>query len=51
MVENKHSDLLAELLHRKGEIRQQIGNDWPYHADPSSGKFETVEDGALLFGT
>ncbi len=45
MVVNRHSDLLAELLHRIGEIRQQICNDWPYHADPASGKFETVEDG------
>lgn len=41
----KHHALLNDLLHRVGEINTQIGDQWPYHADPESGKMETVADG------
>ncbi|MBT4940033.1 MAG: hypothetical protein HON14_12935 [Rhodospirillaceae bacterium] len=37
--------LLEDLLHRIDEIRDQIGDQWPYHADPVTGRYETVEDG------
>lgn len=41
----KHTNLLNDLLSRIGDIRDQIGEQWPYHADPQSGIMETVEDG------
>ena len=41
----KHGVLLGDLLHRIGETRDQIGNAWPYHADPDTGVWETVDDG------
>ncbi len=43
MIDRK--DLLGALLERVGDIRQQIGEAWPYHADPETGAFETVDDG------
>lgn len=41
----KHEQLLGDLLHRIGETRDQIGTAWPYHADPDTGIWQTVEDG------
>ena len=41
----KHSNLLNDLLFRVGETREQIGTQWPYHADPETGIWETVDDG------
>ncbi len=40
-----HTALLSALLSRVEETRQQIGNAWPYHADPDTGVWETVPDG------
>jgi unsaturated chondroitin disaccharide hydrolase len=37
--------MLSSLLARVEETRGQIGHAWPYHADPESGDWETVEDG------
>jgi unsaturated chondroitin disaccharide hydrolase len=37
--------LLSALLARVGETRAAIGAAWPYHADPETGIWETVEDG------
>jgi len=42
---NNHKQLLDDLLHRVGEIKTQIGDEWPYHADPETGVMETVDDG------
>jgi len=40
-----HSSALAALLARVEETRDQVGSAWPYHADPETGLWETVEDG------
>jgi len=40
-----HSSALAALLARVEETRAQVGSAWPYHADPETGLWETVEDG------
>ncbi len=41
----KHDRLLTDVLHRITEIREQIGDAWPYHADPKTGQWETVDNG------
>jgi unsaturated chondroitin disaccharide hydrolase len=39
------STILSALLARVEETRGQIGAAWPYHADPETGVWETVDDG------
>lgn len=41
----KYDRLLADLLHRIGQTRDQVGDAWPYHADPDTGIWQTVDDG------
>ena len=41
----ENSGVLGDLLTRIGETRAQIGTAWPYHADPDTGDWETVDDG------
>ena len=40
--------LLSSLLARVEETRGQIGHAWPYHADPETGVWETVEGWRLV---
>ncbi len=37
--------ILSALLARVEQTRGQIGQAWPYHADPETGVWETVDDG------
>ncbi len=39
------SALLGDLLARVDETRDQIGQAWPYHADPQTGVWQTTDDG------
>lgn len=39
------STLLADLLDRVDQTRAQVGDAWPYYADPETGKWETTDDG------
>ena len=41
----EYSSALAALLARVEETRDQIGDAWPYHADPETGVWDTVDDG------
>ncbi|HHC07478.1 MAG TPA: hypothetical protein ENK55_02000 [Actinobacteria bacterium] len=36
---------LARLLERIRTTRAEIGDAWPYHADPETGRWETTDDG------
>lgn len=40
-----HSGLLGALLARVEATRSSVGAAWPYHADPDTGRWETVPDG------
>ncbi|MCW9044993.1 MAG: hypothetical protein OQK35_01550, partial [Alphaproteobacteria bacterium] len=41
----ENAKILNNLLLRIEETRSQVGEAWPYHADPETGVWETVEDG------
>ena len=36
---------LDRLCERVLQIRQAVGNDWPYHCDPNTGQWDTTQDG------
>ena len=39
------SGMLSDLLDRVGTTRAQLGQAWPYHADPGTGRWQTTADG------
>ncbi|MFZ9406434.1 MAG: hypothetical protein ACO26U_04985 [Burkholderiaceae bacterium] len=36
---------LDRLCNRVLQIREAVGNDWPYHCDPLTGQWDTTQDG------
>lgn len=47
----QHAALRGALLDRIEQTRAQVGTAWPYHADPKTGRWETVpHNGAMPIG-